>query len=57
MNLHPRYTGPAVFDSQPINRKHYSLGPFLYYPSNKNQKLTLEGNDTSKFVYQSLGTS
>ena len=45
MNVHPRSAGPAVLDSQLINRKHFSLGPFLYCLSNKKHKLALEGEE------------
>ena len=46
MNVHSRSAGPAVFDSQPINRKQISFGPsFLYCLSNKKHKLELEGEE------------
>ena len=40
-----QYAGPAVLDSQPINHKHFSLGPFLYCLSDKKHKLALEGEE------------
>ena len=30
---------------QPINREHFSLGPFLYCLNNKKHKLALEGGE------------
>ena len=45
INVHPRSAGPAVFDSQHINRKHFSLGPYLYCLINKKHKFALEGKE------------
>ena len=58
MNVHPRSAGPAVWNHNPLtaNIILYDLFYIVAY-SNKKQKLVLEGNETSKFVYQSLGTS